>query len=90
MDFINHRIKRINLDPDGQFEFFTHIPRKPSNELEQLNDDLYKSIKMQMEYTNDNHNNQDNFKKILHQTQGKDISNLSDLTKEFLKTKRIQ
>ncbi|MGN6351450.1 MAG: hypothetical protein ACTHL3_08310 [Candidatus Nitrosocosmicus sp.] len=85
MDFINHRIKKLNLDPDGHFEYLNHIPKKHSNELEQLNNNLYKTIKMRMEYPNGNNNDQDSFEKMLQQMQGKDISNLSDLTQEFSK-----
>ena len=85
MDFINHRIKRLNLEPDGHFEFTNQMPKKPLNELEQLNSDIYRSIKMRMEHANGNHNVQDSFEKMLHQMQGKDISHISDLTEDFSK-----
>jgi hypothetical protein len=83
MDFINHRIKRLNLYPDDKLGFFNRAPLIPSSEIEQLHDDLFKSIKMRAEHKIDDQNNQESFEKLVQQMQGQDTSNISDLTKDF-------
>jgi hypothetical protein len=89
MDFINQRNRKLNLHPDGHFEFIDHIPKVPSNEIEQLNKDIYKSIKMRMDNMSNKDNNQATFEKMTQQMHGQDLSNIADITKEFeRKTKR--
>ena len=89
MDFINQRNRKLNIHPDGHFEFIDHIPKASVNEIEQLNKDIYKSIKMRMEFTNNKDDNQESFEKMMQQMHGQDLSNISGLTKEFeRKTKR--
>ena len=46
MDFINQRNRKLNIHPDGHFEFINHISKVSSNEIEQLSKDIYRSIKM--------------------------------------------
>ena len=89
MDFINQRIRKLNMHPDGHFEFIDQIPKKPSNEIEQLSKDIYRSIKMRTDNTGNKDNNQISFEKMMQQMHGQDLSNIADLTKEFeRKTKR--
>ncbi len=89
MDFINRNIKRLNLYPEDKFGFVNRVPQIPSNEIEQLHNDLFKSIKMRAEHKIDNQNNQESFEKLVQQMHGQDTSNISDLTKDFeRKTKR--
>ena len=89
MDFINQRNRKLNLHPNGHFEFIDHIPKVPSNEIEQLNKDIYKSIKMRMDNISNKDNNQATFEKLMQQMHGQDLSNIEDITKEFeRKTKR--
>ena len=89
MDFINQRNRKLNIHPDGNFEFIDHIPKTSLNEIEQLNKDIYRSIKTRMEFTNNKDNNQESFEKMMQQMHGQDLSNITDLTKEFeRKTKR--
>ena len=89
MDFINQRNRKLNIHPDGHFEFIDHIPKTSLNEIEQLNKDIYRSIKTRMEFTNIKDDNQKSFEKLNQQMHGQDLSNITDLTKEFeRKTKR--
>ncbi len=89
MDFINHRIKRFNLNPDDKFGFVNQLPKIPSSEIEQLHDDIFKSIKLRAEHKMDEQNNQESFEKLVQKMHGQDTSNISDLTKDFeRKTKR--
>jgi hypothetical protein len=89
MDFINHRIKRLNLNQDDKLGFVNRLPQLPYSEIEQLHDDLFKSIKMRAEHKIDSQNNQESFEKLVQQMHGQDTSNISDLTKDFeRKTKR--
>ncbi len=89
MDFINHRIKRLNLLPDDKLGFVNQVPKITQSEIEQLNDNIFKSIKMRTEHIADNPNNQESFEKMIRQMHGQDTSNISELTKDFeKKTKR--
>jgi hypothetical protein len=89
MDFINQRNSKLNIHPDGHFEFIDHISKAPSNEIEQLSKDIYRSIKMRMDNTSNKDNNQISFEKMMRQMHGQDLSNITDITKEFeRKTKR--
>ena len=65
------------------------FPKAPSNEIEQLSKDIYRSIKMRMDNTSNKDNNQLSFEKMMQQMHGQDLSNIADITKEFeRKTKR--
>ncbi len=89
MDFINHRIKRLNPHLNDKFGFDSPVPSIAPTEIEQLNNDLFKSIKIRTEQIVNNKSDQGSFEKMVHQMHGQDISNVSDLTKDFeRKTKR--
>ncbi len=89
MDFINHPIKRLNLLPGNKLGFTNSIPKIAPSEIEQLNDNIFNSIKMRTEYTADNQNNQEYFEKMVKQMHGQDTSNISDLTKDFERKTKI-
>jgi hypothetical protein len=89
MDFINHPLKRLNLLSDNKLGFTNPFPKIAPSEIEQLNDNIFNSIKIRTEYMADNQNNQESFEKMVKQMRGQDTSNISDLTKDFeRKTKR--
>ena len=89
MDFINHRIKRLNLHPEDKLGFINQVPKIPPSEIEQLHDDIFKSIRLKAENKINSQNNQESFEKLVQQMHGQDVSNISDLTKDFeRKTKR--
>ena len=89
MDFINHPLKRLNLLSDSKFGFNNPIPKIAPSEIEQLNENIFNSIKIRTENIWDNQNNQESFEKMVKQMHGQDTSNISDLTKDFeRKTKR--
>ena len=89
MDFINHRIKRLNPHLDDKLGFNSPVPNIDPSEIEQLNNDLFKSIKMRTEQIANNQNNQESFEKMVRQMHGQDISNISDLTKDFERKTKI-
>lgn len=89
MDFINHRIKRLNPYQDDRLEFGNQVPNMVQSEVEQLNNNILKSIKMRNQNLDDNQNNQGSFKKMVDQMRGQDISNINNLTKDFEKKTRI-
>jgi hypothetical protein len=89
MDFNNHPLKRLNLLPGNKLGFTNPIPKIVPSEVEQLNDNILNSIKMQTEYIADNQNNQESFEKMVKQMQGQDTSNISDLTKDFERKTKI-
>jgi 16S rRNA C1402 (ribose-2'-O) methylase RsmI len=88
MDFINHQLKRLNPPHHDKLGFISQVPTLPQNEIEQLNNDIFKSIKMRTQNIIDNPNNQETFEKMVNQMHGQDISNITDLTKEFEKKTR--
>jgi hypothetical protein len=89
MDFINQRIKRLNPFQDDRLEQGNHVPNIVKSEVEQLNNNIFKSIKMRNQNLDDIQNNQGSFKKMIDQMRGQDISNITNLTKEFEKKTRI-
>jgi hypothetical protein len=90
MDFINHRAKRLNPHQDDRLELGNRVPNIYQSEVEQLNNSIFKSIKMRNQNLEDIQNNQQgSFKKMVDQTRGQDISNITNLTKDFEKKTRI-
>ncbi len=89
MDFINHNIKRLNLHPHEKLGFISQVPNIHPTEMEQLNNDIIQSIKKRTEKIMDGQNNQGSFEKMIQRMHGQDISDLSDLTKEFEKKTKI-
>ncbi|MBA3750900.1 MAG: hypothetical protein H0X03_08450 [Nitrosopumilus sp.] len=67
----------------------SQVPNISQNEIEQLNNDIFKSVKMRTQNIIDSINNQETFEKMVEQMHGQDISNVTDLTKEYeRKTRR--
>ena len=89
MDFINHRHKRLSPHQDDSIELGNQVPNIAQSEVEQLNNNIFKSIKMRNQNLEDMQNNQGSFKKMVDQTRGQDISNITNLTKDFEKKTRI-
>jgi hypothetical protein len=89
MDFINHNIKRLNLLPHEKFGFINQVPSVTPTEMEQLNNDIFQSIKKRTENIMDGQNNQGSFEKMVQRMHGRDISDVSDLTKDFEKKTKI-
>ncbi len=89
MDFINHHFKRLNPYQHDKLGFVSQVPNISQNEIEQLNNDIFKSVKMRTQNIIDSINNQETFEKMVEQMHGQDISNVTDLTKEYeRKTRR--
>ena len=89
MDFINHNIKRLNLSLHEKLGFISQVPNIRPTEMEQLNNDIFQSIKKRTEKIMDSQNNQGSFEKMVQRMQGRDISDVSDLTKDFEKKTKI-
>lgn len=88
MDFVNHHIQRMNRERHINSNPLNSFPKKELSELEQLNVQMIESIKVRMQNLPEGDNPYQNFRKMVDQTRGHDISNLSNLTKEFLESRR--
>ena len=90
MDFINHRAKRLNPHQDDRLGLGNRVPNIVQSEVEQINNSIFKSIKMRSQNLEDIQNNeQGSFKKMVDQTRGQDISNIANLTRDFEKKTRL-
>ena len=89
MDFINHNIKRLNLHPHEKLGIISQVPNIRPTEMELLNNDIIQSIKKRTEKIMEGQNNQGSFEKMVQRMHGQDISDLSDLTKDFEKKTKI-
>jgi hypothetical protein len=89
MDFINHNIKRLSLHQHEKLGFISPVPNIRPTEMEQLNNDIIQSIKKRTEKIMDSQNNQGSFEKMVQRMHGQDISDVSDLTKDFEKKTKI-
>ena len=87
MDFVNNNIKRLGQRyPTGPHDLY-QLPKKNPSELQQIHDQLISSIKIRMQNLPNEDSNQ-NFEKMVNQMRGQDVSAVSNLTKDFLKTTR--
>jgi hypothetical protein len=87
MDFVNNNTKRLGpMYPTGLHDLY-RLPKKNPSELEQIHEQLISSIKVRMQNLPNEDNNQ-NFEKMVNQMRGQDVSAVSNLTKDFLKTTR--
>jgi hypothetical protein len=87
VDFVNNNIKKIGLSyPVGPADL-NSVPKKNPSELEQIHNQIISSLKVRMQNIPNEHSNQ-NFEKMVNQMRGQDISAVSNLTKDFLKTTR--
>lgn len=64
------------------------FPKRKLTELEQLNNQMFESIRVRMQNLPEDENHYQNFKKLVDQMRGHDTSNLSNLTKEFIESRR--
>lgn len=87
MDFANDNIKKLHPRYTNDFEIVNQIPKKNLSELEQLNAQIFTSIKTRMQNI-PNENTSQTFKKMVNQMRGQDVSIVSNLTKDFIKTTR--
>ncbi|HKR74607.1 MAG TPA: hypothetical protein VJR94_10920 [Candidatus Nitrosocosmicus sp.] len=88
MDFVNQHIQRMNRERRINSNPLNQFPKKELSELEQLNDQMIESIKVRMQNLPEGNNHYQSFRKMVDQTRGHDTSNLSNLTKEFLESRR--
>lgn len=88
MDFINHHIKRMNQEPRINFNNVDFIPKKNLSELEQLNNKMIESMRVRIQNPTGTTVDPANFQKMVNQSSGKDVSMISDLTKDFLNSKK--
>lgn len=88
MDFANHHIQRMNRERHVNNNPLKQFPKKELSELERLNDQMIESIKVRMQNLPEGDNPYQSFRKMVNQMRGHDTSNLSNLTKEFLESRR--
>ena len=88
MDFVNNRFQRINRENSININLLNSFPKKKLTELEQMNNQMFESIRLRMQDLPEGDNHYQEFKKIVNQMRGHDTSNLSNLTKEFIESKR--
>lgn len=88
MEFVNHHIKRIN--PGHQLSLYemNSLPKKNLSELEQLNNQMMNSMKTRLENRSVGADIPGNFEKMVHRTLGHDLTIVSELTKDFLQSKK--
>ena len=87
MDFVNNNIKRLGPRYPANHHDLYQLPQKNPSELEQIHEQLISSIKFRMQNLPNEDSNQ-NFQKMVNQMRGQDVSAVSNLTKDFLKTTR--
>jgi hypothetical protein len=88
MAFVNHHSLRINRENSFNINPLKQFPKRKLTELEQLNNKMFESIKVRIQNLPEDDNDHQNFKKIVDQMRGHDTSILSNLTKEFIETRR--
>ncbi len=87
MDFINNQ-KRFNPFLNNE-SYFEQVPKIQSTEIEKLYNNLFKSTQLNAENRVNEFSDQETFKRLFDQTHGHDLSNITELTKDFeRKTKR--
>ncbi|MDN5845622.1 MAG: hypothetical protein L0H53_05035 [Candidatus Nitrosocosmicus sp.] len=87
MDFVKNNIQRLGPKYSPAPNDLYQLPKKNLSELEQIHDQIISSIKFRMQNLPNEHSNQ-NFEKMVNQMRGQDVSAVSNLTKDFLKTTR--
>lgn len=87
MDYVNNNIKKIGLRYPVRPTDLYPVPKKNPSELEQIHSQIISSLKVRMQNIPNEYSNQ-NFEKMVNQMRGQDISAVSNLTKDFLKTTR--
>lgn len=88
MDFINHNFKRMNQKRFSNSTELNHIPKKNLSELEKLNNKMIDSMRIKLQDPSQTFGDHSNFQKMVDQTRGHDISIVSELTRDYLESKR--
>ncbi len=88
MDFVNRHTQRINRGFMPDFFHSNQIPIRELSELEKLNNQMIESLRARMQNLPEGDSNYQSFKRMVDQARGHDTSDLSNLTKEFLASKR--
>lgn len=88
MDFINHNFKRMNQERFLNLAELNPIPKKNLSELEQLNNKMVDSIRVKLQDPSQTIGDHSNFQKMIDQTRGHDISKISELTRDYLDSKK--
>lgn len=88
MDFINQNIKRMNQKRFINSSELNRVPIKNLSELEQLNNKMMDSMRIKLQNPSGNYSDRSNFKKMVDQTRGHDISLVSELTRDYLDSKK--
>jgi len=88
MAFVNRHPLRMNRENSFNIDPLNQFPKRKLTELEQLNSKMFESIKARTQNLSEDDNDHQNFKKIVDQMRGHDTSNISNLTKEFIKTRK--
>ncbi|VFJ13198.1 hypothetical protein [Candidatus Nitrosocosmicus franklandus] len=89
MDFANRPFQHRNVDNFIYDNHLNQIPKRNLTELELLNNQIFDSMRVRMQNLSTGNDHQD-FKRLVDQTLGRDISNLNNLTKEFIETRRAK
>lgn len=87
MDFVKNNIQRLGPKYPTAPNDLYQLPKKNPSELEQIHNQIISSIKFRMQNLPNEYSNQ-NFEKMVNQMRGQDISAVSNLTKDFIKTTR--
>ena len=87
MDFVKNNIQRLGPKYPTAPNDLYQLPKKNPSELEQIHNQIISSIKFRMQNLPNEDSNQ-NFEKMVNQMRGQDISAVSNLTKDFIKTTR--
>ena len=88
MDFINHNSKRMNQKRFLNSTELNQIPKKNLSELEQLNNKMIDSMRVKLQDPSQTFGDHSNFQKMVNQTRGHDISIVSELTRDYLDSKK--
>jgi hypothetical protein len=88
MDFVNRHFQRIKGENSINANLLNQFPKRKLTELEQLNNQMFESIRVRMQNLPEDETHYQNFKKLVDQMRGHDTSNLSNLTKEFIESRR--
>ncbi len=87
VDFVKNNIQRLGPKYSPAPHDIYQLPKKNPSELQQIHDQIISSIKFRMQNLPNEQSNQ-NFEKMVNQMRGQDVSAISNLTKDFLKTTR--
>ncbi|HET6590495.1 MAG: hypothetical protein AB7V56_06320 [Candidatus Nitrosocosmicus sp.] len=88
MDFISHNLKRMNQKFTVNSADLNFIPKKNLSELEQLNNKMMDSMRIKLQNPDGTYGDRSSFQKMVDQTLGHDLSIVSELTRDYLESKK--